>query len=245
MRLAVIADVHGNADALTATLADIRLHAPDAIINLGDCFSGPLDVARTAELLDGAGITLTVRGNHDRLLLDPPAMDTWDRAAHPRLAPATFDWLATLPANAILGDVFCCHATPYDDLTFWMETFAPPQPRQRESLSRIIDRAAGVTQSLMLCGHTHIARAVSLPDGRMIVNPGSVGCPGFHDDTPVPYQISAGTPHAAYALVDHGPQGWSVSHRLIPYDRSGAIAMARAAGFDDWVSALSTGWVAG
>lgn len=46
MKVAVLSDVHGNADALAAVLVDIRQQSPDAIINLGDCFSGPLDVVQ-------------------------------------------------------------------------------------------------------------------------------------------------------------------------------------------------------
>jgi len=79
MRLAVISDIHGNADALAAVLADVRAAAPDVVVNLGDCFSGPLDVARTADLLAGAGIAVTVRGNHDRDVFAPDNMDDRDR----------------------------------------------------------------------------------------------------------------------------------------------------------------------
>jgi putative phosphoesterase len=244
MRVAVIADVHGNDGALAAVLADIRLASPDAIVNLGDCFSGPLDVARTADLLADAGITATVRGNHDRLLLDPDHMDDWDRAAAPHLTAATRDWLAALPATAVLDDVFLCHATPADDVTYWMEAKTPDGTIARAPLDHILQRAEGVSQSLMLCGHTHVARALRLPDGRMVMNPGSVGCPGFHDPTgPRPHRVSAGTPAAAYAIADRKGRDWAITHRLIPYDTAPAIARARAAGWQDWVDALTTGWV--
>ena len=42
MRLAVIADIHGNLPALQAVLADISARDVDRTINLGDCVSGPL-----------------------------------------------------------------------------------------------------------------------------------------------------------------------------------------------------------
>ncbi|MEZ0300598.1 MAG: metallophosphoesterase, partial [Hyphomicrobiaceae bacterium] len=41
MRLAVIADVHGNLPALETILADIARRGADLTINLGDCVSGP------------------------------------------------------------------------------------------------------------------------------------------------------------------------------------------------------------
>jgi 3',5'-cyclic AMP phosphodiesterase CpdA len=43
MRFAAIADVHGNYLALEAVVADIRTQGIDAIVNLGDMASGPLD----------------------------------------------------------------------------------------------------------------------------------------------------------------------------------------------------------
>ena len=242
-RLAVIADVHGNADALAAVLYDISQHAPDALLNLGDCFSGPLDVARTADLLDASNIAVTVRGNHDRCLLNPAAMDHWDRAALPHLSAETLSWLALLPPTAVIADAFCCHATPQDDVSLWLEQIGPDATLHRAPLPQIRARAEAVPQSLILCGHTHKPRALTLPDGRMIVNPGSVGCPGFYDDDPAgSFHVSTGTPHAAYAVLDHGPQGWTVAHRLIPYDRRDALARARTAGFSDWVRALTDGW---
>jgi predicted phosphodiesterase len=47
MRFAAIADVHGNYLALEAVIADIRTHDIEAIVNLGDMASGPLDARRT------------------------------------------------------------------------------------------------------------------------------------------------------------------------------------------------------
>ena len=45
MRIAAIADVHGNSAALEAVLRDVDRVGADAIVNLGDHFSGPLDAA--------------------------------------------------------------------------------------------------------------------------------------------------------------------------------------------------------
>ncbi|MCW2537783.1 MAG: Bis(5-nucleosyl)-tetraphosphatase, symmetrical, partial [Modestobacter sp.] len=50
---------------------------------------------------------------------------------------------------------------------------------------------------LLLCGHTHLQRAVRLPGGWLAVNPGSVGWPAHDDDRPGPHVMEAGTPHAA------------------------------------------------
>ncbi len=70
------------------------------------------------------------------------------------------------------------------------------------SLEAIEKAAEGIGQSLILCAHTHIARAVKLRDGRMVVNPGSVGCPGYRANHPFPHADGGG--HAGRALRDPG-----------------------------------------
>ena len=81
MRFAAIADIHGNYLALEAVLADIRTQGVDAIINLGDMVSGPLDARRTMDVLMALD-AVHVLGNHDRYLIDRPheKMGSWERA---------------------------------------------------------------------------------------------------------------------------------------------------------------------
>jgi putative phosphoesterase len=240
MRLAALSDVHGNLDALQAVLADLRSQSPDLVVNLGDCLSGPLWPAETCDLLMDQGWQ-TVRGNHDRWLTAPPdPIGPWEADSLPLLSPEHLIWLAALPVTAVVEDIFLCHATPQDDLTYWMEDAASDGEVHRAALSTITERAFGIQQRLMLCGHSHVARAVRLLDGRLVVNPGSVGGPGFTDDGP-PHRVASGTPFAAYAVLDSAASGWSVAHRLIPYDTTRAVA--RAAQNAEWAEALASGWI--
>jgi predicted phosphodiesterase len=82
MRIAVLADIHGNLRALEAVQRDLRQQAPDLVVNLGDHLSGPLEAALTADALMSTSY-VHIRGNHDRRLLDWPAeqMRPSDRAA--------------------------------------------------------------------------------------------------------------------------------------------------------------------
>ena len=101
MRLAVISDIHAN----LAALDDIETKGPDAIINPGDCVSGPLWPRETMELLWAQGIP-SVRGNHDRWLSERPAERL---AASDRFAPGSLgdDWvkkLYELPATIDVND---------------------------------------------------------------------------------------------------------------------------------------------
>jgi predicted phosphodiesterase len=82
MRIAIIADIHGNLPAPEAVLADIARHEVDCTINLGDCVSGPLWPREVCDLLM-ARQDLSIRGNHDRWVsgTDPLRMGASDRYA--------------------------------------------------------------------------------------------------------------------------------------------------------------------
>jgi diadenosine tetraphosphatase ApaH/serine/threonine PP2A family protein phosphatase len=245
MRFAAIADVHGNYLALEAVLADIRAQGINEIVNLGDMASGPLDARRTMDALMALD-AVHVLGNHDRYLIDrlPETMGSWDRPAHAQLEARHLDWLRAVPKTAVFRDqVFLCHATPDHDEVYWLETVLPDGVVRMSSLDAIEKRAHGITRSLILCAHTHLARAVRLRDGRLIVNPGSVGSPGYRDTHPFPHVIEAGTPDARYAILELVDGVWRVTFRHVPYDHDAMAALARQNGQPELASALATGWI--
>ncbi|MBH0236914.1 metallophosphoesterase family protein [Methylobrevis albus] len=241
MRIAVLADIHGNLAALEAVLADLRGESPDLVVNLGDCLSGPLAAGATADRLISEN-WLTVRGNHDRVLLtgDRAAMGSWDGPAFDDLAPRHFDWLRGLPETAAVDEVLLCHGSPASDTTYLLETPRADGPALRPPADIVAD-LAGVTAKVVLCGHSHTPRAVWLADGRLVVNPGAVGIQAYRDDHPCDHLMETGSPHARYALVERGPSGWTASFRLVAYDWDDAAQRAAAAGAADWVGPLRTG----
>lgn len=245
MKFAAIADVHGNYLALEAVLDDIKAQGVTDIVNLGDMVSGPLDARRTAEIMMDMN-AVCVRGNHDRYVTDwtPEQMYPSDRIAHGQLTPVQMEWLGALPFSEVYRDeVYLCHATPDDDNTYWMEAVTPEGVVHMASIESIEARAQGITQSLILCAHTHIARAVKLRDGRMIVNPGSVGGPGYRDVAPYPHTLEVGTPDACYAIVEKMAGRWHATFRQVPYDNKAMASLARQNGRLEWASALATGWI--
>jgi len=230
VRLAVISDVHGNSLALEAVLADIRAEGADAVVCLGDNVSGPLDPAGAADLLVGLGCP-SVTGNHDRWIFgeDPDAID---RFALARLSPTHRQWLADLPATRVLdGEVFLCHGTPASDEELWLDSYYFDRKTRVPGEADVAAHAAGLDFPVLLCGHTHIARSVRLKDGRLIVNPGSVGL-----------QFVLGSPDARYALIDRRNGGWSVSLRTVPYDAAAAADQAVRNGYPRWREVLMYGW---
>ncbi|PDT52551.1 MULTISPECIES: metallophosphoesterase family protein [Sinorhizobium] len=245
MKIAVISDIHGNDLALEAVLADIDAQGIDDIVNLGDHLSGPLNAARTADLLIDRGMP-AIRGNHDRYLLtlEPAKMGPSDRAACDELEPRHKEWLAALPETLVHRDtLFLCHGTPTSDETYWMEALTADgvvHMAARKAIERLAD---GVDYPVILCGHTHIPRAVRLADGRLLVNPGSVGCPGYDDDQPVAHNVETGAPDARYAIVECTSDGWTVSFRCLPYDHRAMSRLAAERGRADWAAALATGFL--
>jgi diadenosine tetraphosphatase ApaH/serine/threonine PP2A family protein phosphatase len=245
MRFAAIADVHGNHLALEAVVADIRAQGIEEIVNLGDMASGPLDARRTMDALMALD-AVHVLGNHDRYLIDrpPEKMGSWDRPAFAQLDASHLDWLRVVPPTLVYREqVFLCHATPASDELYWLETISPDGMVRMASLEAIEQAASGISQRLILCGHTHIARAVRLTDGRLIVNPGSVGSPGFRDKRPYPHVVEAGTPDARYAILELSEGAWRVTFRHVPYDHDAMAALARKNGDLEFASALATGWI--
>lgn len=242
MRLAVLSDVHGNALALDAVLARIRALAPDAIVNLGDCVSGPLQPKEALNLLQSTPMR-HVRGNHDRVVgeNDAAGLGRIDALAAEALDAAAKGWLAGLPATLAFDGVFCCHGVPQNDMDYLLEDVAHGRLVLAPD-DAIAARLAGVDARLILCGHSHQPRVVRLGDGRTIVNPGSVGWPAYRDDLP-PHVSEAGSPHARFAIVDVTARSVETTLHAIEYDWTAAARLATDRGRPDVAFALVTGRV--
>lgn len=98
MRIAVIADIHGNLAGLQAVLDDIKSRAVDAIVCLGDLVEGGEDNDAVVSLIRSLPISV-LRGNHDEI--------------HDcRLSPKNAEWLAALPEYSRIDDVLFSHLSP-------------------------------------------------------------------------------------------------------------------------------------
>ncbi len=241
--LAVLSDIHGNRWALEAVLEDIRRRGIREMVNLGDCLYGPLDPAGTARILLELGMP-TVRGNEDRIILEDPGRHP-DSPSLPfvqaRLRPEQRRWLKSLPLTADFEkDFFLCHGTPERDNEYLVREVTTATCRLLPPAA-ITPKLAQVAQPVVLFGHDHLPALLSLPDGRLLVNPGSVGLPAYRDDLPFPHAMEAGSHHARYCVIQRFPSGFVVEHIAIAYDRHGAAAAADKNGRPDWAIALRTG----
>ncbi len=175
MKILVIADVHGNAEALSAVLAKER--DADTTVFLGDTvLSGP-QPNETMALLAGLDGVL-IRGNHDVEMLEPERFEHWPAPwlAYTRwildtLEPPGWDLLRSLQpegAYEVGGEqVFLHHGV------------LPDEPRQAlpdTADGRLAALARGADCPLVLFGHSHVQFRRTV-EGSEFVNPGSVGQP--------------------------------------------------------------------
>jgi putative phosphoesterase len=168
VRVAVLADIHGNLPALEAVLRDVDAAGADAIVLAGDMTVGPLQ-AETLDLLNSLGEkVIWVRGNCERAVVEVFGV-IW---AGQQLTRAQRDRLASLPMTVSLqvdglGAVLFCHATARDD----EEIVLVDSP-----VEWFDEGFAGVKEQTLVCGHTHMPFD-RLAAGRRVINPGSVGMP--------------------------------------------------------------------
>ncbi len=265
--IAIVSDIHGNLPALEAVWAQIERAKPALVVNLGDIASGPLWPNETVQWLMARANAeparwRTIAGNHERqaLAADVARMGASDAYAARALGPAERVWLAALPPTQWLDDdVLLCHGTPASDLAYFMETVVrgfgadgatglraatPAELAERAAQVAPGDSRTGLAAALILCGHTHLPRAMAVAGGPRVVNPGSVGLQAYDDDHPFEHHVENGSPDARWALVERDCHGaWHVQLRATPYDWRPAAARAEANGRRDWADALATGVV--
>jgi len=216
----VLADVHGNAVALAAVLAELEREQPDVVVHCGDLSWGPLPV-ETVDLLTGRGV-LFVRGNAERAVVEiaerlrEPGAEAKERerwmveqhAAPLRALLASFPATVELEVDG-LGDVLFCHGSPRSDEE--LVTVETPE-------ARLADALAGTSAGIVATAHTHVSYERRVL-GRTLFNPGSVG---------MPYE---GAPGAYWALLrSAGPNDSVIENRRTAYDLDEAERRYRDSG---------------
>lgn len=204
MRVAIFSDVHGNAAALEAVLADIQSQTSERTVCGGDlAFGGAAPEACVARI-NALGIPC-VRGNTDEWLVEGTtspsgSIGEWTRA---RLSPASRAFLAGLPFEHRIDDLLIVHATP------WSVSDLVPQHAGEPMLRRVLAEARAAA---VVYGHIHLGWIGEVPGAGIVVNTGSVGFP-FDGDA-----------RASYALLERRPSGWTAELRRVAYDVEGAAA---------------------
>jgi putative phosphoesterase len=245
-KIAILSDLHGNMPAIEKVLANLKKHHIERVFCLGDLVSGPLWPRETMDFLIQQDWTF-VRGNHDRNLVERPPEKLGDSDAHAykHLDKKHLDWLAALPSTLEIDDTYLlCHGSPSKDTTYLLETIENGRVRL-STPDEITPKLNGVKLPIILCGHSHTPRVVTLDNGLTIINPGSVGLPAYEDASGGYFVVESGSPHARYAVVENPEDGWKTEIVLIPYDYELAARQAHKNNRPDYEIGLRTGFMRG
>ena len=235
MRIAIIADIHGNALALDAVLGDLERGGYDQLVCLGDAIQGGPQPAVVVDRLRVLGCPV-VLGNADAYLLsdeetgDEPTGDArrrrrsetrdWSLA---RLAEADRAFIAAFPM-AVTVDLpdglrlRCAHGTPRS----FDEVLLPDAPD-----AAFVASLAPDGRTLHTGGHTHVQFVRHFPDRTFFFNPGSVGLAWRHGQ---PEGILYADPWAEYAVLDIAGGRVDLSFRRVPFDVAAYRTIIAASG---------------
>jgi predicted phosphodiesterase len=215
MRVAALADVHGNASALAAVLAELEDEQPDLIVSCGDLTWGALPSETITLLEPWRDRVRFVRGNSERELVERKLLDSevaqWEFQQHDDAKLR--DYVnATRAQVAVdvdgLGPTLFCHGSPRSDEE--CVTVATP-------VERVAEFTVGLEEACVVTAHTHMQYDRRVGETRLL-NPGSVG---------LPYELEAG--NAYWAVL--GPD---VELRRTPYDLDAAVERMRAGGMPNF-----------
>lgn len=226
MKVAILADIHGNIHALEAVLRDLDRQRPDCVVVNGDMVNrGPNNVA-VMERLASLECHRTL-GNHDDLVrkwierdgipedwYDDPF---WKGTAVVAEALAEHGWLDALrglPMSHCISipgapSVLITHGSP----RHYREGYAGYTPVH--CLREIIRQYPA---DLYVGSHSHRPFDLTL-EGRRFVNTGAVGAP-FNRD-----------PRAQYLILELRDGEWHVDFRAVAYDHRAALAAFEETGY--------------
>ncbi|KFE67039.1 metallophosphoesterase family protein [Hyalangium minutum] len=209
MRVAILADIHGNLPACEAVLEDIERMAPDYIVAAGDLALRGAHPRETVELLADKCDALLM-GNTDCYLAGNYLggayrdRDHWKtellRWTRDQLGEAHLKMLGALPFSIRYSprkgqDLFVCHANPKN-----LEESLDP------TLDEMSVRRFFMHLDAAACAFGHLHFPYRRRVGRMIIaDVASAGIPRDGDLRP------------AYGIFTYTPKGWRVQIRRVRY----------------------------
>jgi diadenosine tetraphosphatase ApaH/serine/threonine PP2A family protein phosphatase len=191
MRWLLLADIHGNLEALSAVLAHARDWAEARVLVAGDTVGYGPDPQACIELLSARG-ALGVAGNHEGMVLGRIGLG---RCNYPGILAARWTrevlsaparaWIADLPGRRLVGDSLLVFHGDLDDPERYLDS-AERAGAMLGSLGR-----RGIAATRVICGHTHRPMVhgegepvrpplMGVPiqlrrERRYLINPGAVG----------------------------------------------------------------------
>ncbi|MCL2011440.1 MAG: metallophosphatase family protein [Cystobacterineae bacterium] len=209
MRIAIIADIHGNFIACEAVMKDIRRQAPDLIVAAGDlALRGPHPTESVDLVFSECQHVLI--GNTDAYLAERYIRGAYQEQAHwktellqwtrEKLGPERLNKMAQLPFSLSLmpylgQSIFICHANPRN----LEDSLEPTLPEA--ALRYYLE---GIRARVIVFGHLHFPYRRRVGSSLLI----DVGSTGLQRD---------GDWRASYGLVTFTPTSRKVQIRRVKY----------------------------
>ncbi|MEW6587009.1 MAG: metallophosphoesterase family protein [Nitrospirota bacterium] len=223
MKIAIVADIHGNSDALQAVLN--HLPSVDLLVSAGDVLGYYPFFERCLDLLIDAGASM-IQGNHEAYLTRSAtprsnALFNWYLKLFERTASKrTMAWLNQLPPDLLIelphGLMRVFHGSPWSVDEYVYEEDTAQRPFRQ------------IKEDIIVLAHTHIPMDVIIGN-KQILNPGSVGQP------------RRGYNGASYILYDSGKNKPFQHHKVI-YDPNPFISALREMSYEDRFISAFLNW---
>lgn len=234
MRVAMLADIHGNLEALAAVHADLQEQRVERVVCLGDNVGYGPDPDAVVDLVL-ANKYEGVMGNHEYALFDPRARRWLNFQAAENneetallLSPENLAYCRGLPFFLELGKGYCVHGFPPDSVFRYLN-------RQKDN--RLTELFRDVVDRIYFLGHTHTLSQVVVTAGRVSrdalvegITHLSPGC-GYVFSCGSVGQPRDGNKLAKYLIWDS--EQLTVQLRFVDYDRAATMAKIRRRGFPD------------
>ncbi len=240
MQFLIVSDMHGNFDAFSTVLEEVKDQDFDVVLVLGDLVgygASPNEIIDTVRNL--AGKFHVIRGNHDKVVAEIEDGTNFNQAAYAaakwtteNLSPDNLQYVKDLPMGplGVEEDVVICHGSPLDEDLYVFSDYDA------------YEIFAGHPAQLTFFGHTHIPSlfalhekgidvallkgergTIDIEEGkRYLINPGSVGQPRDRD------------PRAAFMTYDS--EARQVTWRRVSYPVEKAQEKIVAAGLPQVLS---------
>ena len=217
MKYGLISDIHGNLEALSAVLGDLKKREVDSIHCLGDVVGYGADPAACLKLVVEHCDTKLL-GNHEYAALGLQSCENFNDAAK-----ASTEWTQqTLDDDSIAVMTDFALDRPMDDM--YLVHASPFEPSRWHYILSATDAVSGfefLKQNIGFFGHSHIPAILrekpnglpsfqtghdftADPEGRYLVNVGSVGQPRDND------------PRAGYVIFES--DGLDIEFHRVEYD---------------------------
>ena len=221
MRIAAIADVHGNLPALEAVLEDISSKQVDVTVFVGDVVMGAPDCRECWKLASLNGPLVQGNTEHRVGKFGTPDEDpSWSteqygplRWSAQQFSPEERKQIAELPLTL--------HVPETEDLVFFHST--PRGFRQIKAYTpeeELQDLFSDVFERYLVRGHHHNPQ-VRLWNNRIIVNCGSAGAQTDMN------------PDAQYLILERRNPRWHIQHQTVPYNVEAAVRRFHESGYLD------------